>query len=61
MSNTNAKIVLDQIKQANRKAQRSLDEINKKMEELDFNYAKALIKDDVHLLKTARKILEKRK
>lgn len=49
------------MKKANEEARKYLENINKKIAELDLRYAKMLVKDDISQLKTAKKILQKRK
>lgn len=49
--------LLQEIKEMNTKTKKKLDEIDAKMAEIDLEYAKLLIKENIDNLKIAKKIL----
>ena len=53
--------VLEDMKSVNIKAKMFLEKTSKKIAELDLQYAKMLIKDDINTLKIAKKILNYKK
>lgn len=62
MSNNtnNLQQAVDDMKTANAKAKAFLEKTNKEIAELDLQYAKMLVKDDINILKTAKYILEQK-
>jgi hypothetical protein len=52
--------LLKDLKKINDDAREYLAGVDKKIAELDAEYAKMLVKDDISLLKAAKKIVEKR-
>jgi hypothetical protein len=53
--------LLKDLKKINDDAREYLAGVDKKIAELDAKYAEMLVKDDISLLKAAKKIVEKRK
>lgn len=58
---TDLKKDISGMKKANEAARQYLEQFDQKIAELDLSYAKMLVKDDISTLKTAKKILQKRK
>ena len=51
--------LLQNMNKANEEAEKSLQEIDRKIAAIDLRYAKMLIKEEIDTLETAKKILEK--
>lgn len=51
--------LLQNMNKANEEAEKSLQEIDRKIAAIDLRYAKMLIKEEIDTLKTAKQILEK--
>jgi len=59
MKNDNLKKSLADLKKANSKADKFINEINKKIDVLDLEYAKTVVKADINNIKTAQEILKR--
>lgn len=56
-----AKNLLNEFKAVNKKAGNYLNRVNKKIAELDIKYTQNLVKYDINILKTAKKLLSSKK
>lgn len=52
--------LLQNMNKANEEAEKSLQEIDRKIAAIDLRYAKMLVKEEIDTLKTAKQILEKK-
>lgn len=52
--------LLQNMNKANEEAEKSLQEIDRKIAAIDLQYAKMLIKEEIDTLNTAKQILEKK-
>lgn len=59
--NNQVQDLLNEFKAINDKARNYLDELGKKIAELDMKYAQQLVQNDVNVMKAAKSVLEKRK
>lgn len=53
--------LLDEFKKVNGEAKDYLDGVGKKIAELDMKYAQSLVRNDINILKAAKKVLEGKK
>jgi hypothetical protein len=59
--NNQAQDLLDEFKAVNAKAKNYLNDLGKKIAELDLKYARHLEQNDINIMKAAKSILEKKK
>ena len=60
-ANNQAQDLLDEFKAINRKAKDYLDEVGRKIAELDIKYARQLVNNDINVMKAAKSVLLKKK
>lgn len=56
-----AQDLLDEFKAINQKARNFLDDVDKKIAELDIQYAQQLVRHDINMLKAAKNIIKAKK
>lgn len=65
MPNTNnniqIKTLLSEFKQTNKKFKNYLNQVDRKIAELDIKYAQSLVKHDINILKAAKSVLQNKR
>ncbi len=60
-ANKQAQDLLDEFKAINQKAKNFLEDVDKKIAELDIQYAQQLVRHDINMLKAAKNIIKAKK
>ena len=56
---TDLQKLIQNMNKTSKEAEKALQEIDRKISEIDLQYAKMLVREEIDTLKTARQILEK--
>ena len=60
-TNNQVQDLLDEFKAVNAQAKNYLNDLGKKIAELDLKYARDLVQNDINVMRAAKSILEKKK
>ncbi len=58
INQTQAQDLLEEFKAINRKAKDYLDEVNRRIAEIDLKYAQSLVQNDINIMNAAKSLLE---